>query len=268
MKPSNTFTSFGAALAGLDGDGQLGTLEAWRRLVEAGLGQSRRDSERDGDVVGDVLGALFEKLLLLRRDRPADWRRLLSREEALLRAELRQMARTIAMDLAPERAPMRALAQQVARVLERGVPPDSVAPLDIWARGRLSPKAVRAAVGWALTQPDRPSCSPYAIAFYLLRAYLPIVLGAAASDGVEPDLADVASRVEQADHAGKVTMALEARLAPEEALALERQLGGGTLDSIASELGCRRTKAHALAARARREVEVVVAELEEEWRLL
>lgn len=260
--------SFRLALAGLNEGRPFGTLEAWRRLVAGALRRSGVNPTPGEELVGEVQSELFVRLLTLRQARSVAWRQLLALEERLLQAQLRRMAVRASMDLDPDRDRKRALAQLVGRLLKAGLPPAGGPPVTLRKGGRLHRPSVAAAVAWALGRADGPPARPYVIACWLLRAYEPT----SPLDEAEPSLSagafdGPARSAEHVEHAGRVTTRLRSRLAPEEARALTLHLQGETLEEIAIELGCRRTKAQGLAARAREEAACVVAELEAEWKL-
>ncbi len=260
---------FREALAAMDAGRPAGTLEAWLRLVASALSRPRMSVRPGDNLVGDVLGTLFERLLRLRQRSPLAWSQLLQLEEARLKGKLRKMAVRAALDLDPDRDRKRALAQLVGKILKQQAPASAAAPVAIRQGSRLSRQAVAAAVSWALALPDGPPRRPYAIACFLLRAYEPTTSLEGDEGWLLADVGDGPARsAEHAEHAARVARGLEVRLAPEEARALSLHLRGATLEAIAADLGCQRTKAQGLADRARREVAVLVAELEAEWRLL
>jgi hypothetical protein len=260
--------SFHEALHGIDRGTSAGSLETWRRLVRGALARAGSPFARDEDRLGDVVGSLFEKLLLLRAHHPQEWGRLLATSEGPLRAELRQMAHTTAMDLDPERDAKRALAQLIGRVLP-DLPPTGVsAPSSLLMAGRFSRKAVAEAVAWTLAQPDAPRARPYPLACHLLGLYRP---SSSLDERSAQPLADAsagpADLAAESEQAARVAAELDRRLDPDEHRALALQLRGATLDSIAVDLGCKRTRAHTLAHRARQLAANVVARIEAEWQV-
>jgi hypothetical protein len=238
----------------------------WRKLVDqvlcrAGWPRSRRRSGSE-----DVLSALFVRLLSLQKHRPADWGRLAGMEEGRLQGYLRRMAKAAAADLDPDRRARKTLTQLVARVLEQGLPPLAAEPISLRSGGRFCRDAVAQAAAWALADPAGPPRSPGAIAHHLLVRYGSAVVG----DQVHPAMADrreddPVTAYERTDHARRVAAELEARLDPPVLSALKLQLDGEPLEAIARELGCGKTKAHAVTRRWQRECEEVVQQLADEW---
>lgn len=265
MFSSTPITSFQfrTALARIHRETSAEMLEASRRLVVRALRQGGAAVSSHDDLVSEVVGSLLARLLEIRARAPQRWQTLLSLPEASLRATLRKMARNAAMDLDPARAEMRALAQLIGRVLETPLSSAPVAPLSLRVRGRLGRTEVSSAVAWALAQPDAPPRKPYRLAHYLLARYggtlrleeCTLPMGAP----------DPEREFERSEHAARVAEELLLRLEPDEVEALSLHLGGATVDAIAHELGCGRTKAHGLAARARDEAVGVVVELAQEW---
>lgn len=260
--PIPTF-QFRIALAGIDRETPAEMLDAARRLVVRALRQGGAAVSSHDDLVSEVVGSLLARLLEIRARAPQRWQTLLSLPEARLRAALRKMARNAAMDLDPARAEMRALAQVIGRVLKAPLPPAAAAPISLRARDRLGRTEVAAAVSWALAQADAPPRRPYPLAHYLLARYggtQRTVECAFTAGAPDPEL-----QFERNEHAARVAEELQLRLDPDEVEALSLHLSGATVDTIAHELGCRRTKAHCLAARARDEAVGVVVELAQEW---
>lgn len=260
---------FREALQHLAVGGPFATLEAWRRLVVGSLNRAGRRTCHDDDLVGDVVGAIWVRLLDIRRRSSTQWTNLLALEEGPLRATLGRMAVNAVLDQDPQRRPLRALAQVVAGVLGEGVPVVAAPPSSLTSGERFCRDSVAHAVAWAKVQADAPAHAPYPLARYLMAHYglgrsIPVddTLEPASSAPSPSDLA------ERRDHARTVLATLQLRLAPDEASALGLHLEGATLQDIAQDLGCKRTKAHGLATRARREAATVVEALEEEWRVL
>jgi hypothetical protein len=154
----------------------------------------------------------------------------------------------------------------VARVLERGLPPGAEEPISLRSGGRFSQDAVAQATAWALADPGGPTRRAGVIARHLLVRYGGNMCGAqafSAPDGWSVN--DPVTTYEQDDHAGRVVAELEARLDPPVARALKLQLVGEPLEAIARDLGCGKTKAHAVTSCGWREAEEVLQELAEEW---
>ncbi len=259
VSPIDTFSR---ALRAVAGGGSFATLEAWRRLAFRALRQAGLCEHPGDDLVGDVVQLVWVRLLDLRERSPRSWRLVLGFPEARLRGWLRRVAMSAVLDLDPQRKAVRALAQVIADVLRDPTELVAAPPTTLTDKGRFSREAVGHAVAWALERPDAPRRAPDPLARYLLLQYGLDPIGGADPDAelLATDL-DPESLAERREHARRVIAAVQEILDEEEVRTLDLHLRGATVDDIAEAVGCRRTRAHGLATRARRGVALAVAEL-------